>query len=107
MKNLALKWPIDSSKKIKELGEERVAAFVAEPVQGAGGVIVPPASYWPRIKEICNRHEILLIADEVICGFGRLGEWFGSDYYDLTARFNADCQRFVIGIPAHRRSHDQ
>ncbi len=69
--------------KILELGEERVAAFVAEPIQGAGGVIIPPASYWPRIKEICNKHEILLVADEVICGFGRLGQWFGSDYYDL------------------------
>ena len=70
--------------KILDLGEERVAAFVAEPVQGAGGVIIPPATYWPRIKQICDKHEILLVADEVICGFGRLGEWFGSDYYDLT-----------------------
>ena len=69
--------------KIKDLGEERVAAFVAEPVQGAGGVIIPPASYWPRIKEICNKYDILLVADEVICGFGRLGEWFGSDHYGL------------------------
>ena len=69
--------------KILELGEERVAAFVAEPVQGAGGVIIPPASYWPRIKSICEKHGVLLVADEVICGFGRLGEWFGSDYYDL------------------------
>ena len=69
--------------KILELGEERVAAFVAEPIQGAGGVIVPPASYWPRVKEICEKYEILLVADEVICGFGRLGEWFGSDLYDL------------------------
>ncbi len=69
--------------KIQELGEERVAAFVAEPIQGAGGVIVPPASYWPRIKEICNKYDILLVVDEVICGFGRLGKWFGSDYYQL------------------------
>jgi putrescine aminotransferase len=70
-------------KKIEELGEHRVAAFIAEPVQGAGGVIVPPDSYWPEIKAICKRHQILLVADEVICGFGRTGEWFGSDYYDL------------------------
>ena len=69
--------------KILELGEERVAAFVAEPVQGAGGVIIPPATYWPRIKEICKKYDILLVADEVICGFGRLGEWFGSDYYNI------------------------
>ncbi|OIQ28214.1 MAG: aspartate aminotransferase family protein [Alphaproteobacteria bacterium MedPE-SWcel] len=63
---------------ILELGEDRVAAFIAEPVQGAGGVIVPPATYWPEIQRICDKYEILLIADEVICGFGRTGEWFGS-----------------------------
>jgi putrescine aminotransferase len=70
-------------KKIEELGEHRVAAFIAEPVQGAGGVIVPPDSYWPKISAICKRHQILLVADEVICGFGRTGEWFGSDYYNI------------------------
>src|SRR5690606_34385443 len=64
-------------------GEDRVAAFIAEPIQGAGGVIVPPDSYWPRVREILARHDILFIADEVICGFGRTGEWFGSQYYDL------------------------
>ncbi|RRV17229.1 aspartate aminotransferase family protein [Pseudomonas saudiphocaensis] len=67
--------------KILEVGEDRVAAFIAEPIQGAGGVIIPPASYWPRIREILARYEILFVADEVICGFGRTGEWFGSDYY--------------------------
>lgn len=71
--------------RIVELGAENVAAFIAEPVQGAGGVIVPPESYWPEIKRICAEHDILLIADEVICGFGRLGEWFGADYFDLEA----------------------
>ena len=69
--------------KIAELGEERVAAFIAEPVQGAGGVIVPPHSYWPEIKRICKEHDILLIMDEVICGFGRTGNWFGSETYEL------------------------
>ena len=69
--------------KIDELGEDRVAAFIAEPVQGAGGVIVPPQSYWPEIKRICNERDILLIMDEVICGFGRTGNWFGSQSYDL------------------------
>ncbi len=69
--------------KIREIGEDKVAAFIAEPIQGAGGVIIPPDSYWPRIKEILARHDILFIADEVICGFGRTGEWFGSDYYGL------------------------
>jgi putrescine aminotransferase len=59
-------------------GEDRVAAFIAEPVQGAGGVIIPPDTYWPEIQRICDKYEILLIADEVICGFGRTGNWFGS-----------------------------
>jgi putrescine---pyruvate transaminase len=64
--------------KILELGAEHVAAFIAEPVQGAGGVIVPPDSYWPEIQRICRKYDVLLIADEVICGFGRTGNWFGS-----------------------------
>jgi len=64
---------------IHEIGEDRVAAFIAEPVQGAGGVIVPPDSYWPEIQRICDAYDILLIADEVICGFGRTGNWFGSE----------------------------
>ena len=69
--------------KILELGPETVAAFIGEPVQGAGGVIVPPASYWPEVQRICRQHDILLIADEVICGFGRTGQWFGSDTFDI------------------------
>ncbi|RMO96003.1 putative aminotransferase [Pseudomonas syringae pv. philadelphi] len=69
--------------KILELGVENVGAFIAEPIQGAGGVIVPPDSYWPKIKEILARYDILFVADEVICGFGRTGEWFGSDFYGL------------------------
>ncbi|PSL16552.1 aspartate aminotransferase family protein [Shimia abyssi] len=63
---------------ILELGEDRVAAFIAEPIQGAGGVILPPESYFPEIQRICDKYDILLIADEVICGFGRTGNWFGS-----------------------------
>jgi putrescine aminotransferase len=69
--------------KILEVGVDNVGAFIAEPIQGAGGVIVPPATYWPRIKEILAKYDILFVADEVICGFGRTGEWFGSDFYDL------------------------
>ncbi|RYH09316.1 aspartate aminotransferase family protein [Tropicimonas sp. IMCC6043] len=69
--------------KIAELGEDNVAAFIAEPIQGAGGVIIPPESYWPEIQAICDAHEILLIADEVICGFGRTGKMFGSQSYDI------------------------
>ena len=64
--------------KIKEIGPERVAAFIAEPIQGAGGVIVPPETYWPEVQRIVKKYGILLIADEVICGFGRTGNWFGS-----------------------------
>ncbi|MFG0322142.1 aspartate aminotransferase family protein [Pseudomonas sp. zjy_15] len=70
-------------KKILEVGVDNVAAFIAEPIQGAGGVIIPPQTYWPKIKEILARYDILFVADEVICGFGRTGEWFGTDYYDL------------------------
>jgi putrescine aminotransferase len=68
---------------IDRLGEDKVAAFIAEPVQGAGGVVIPPDSYWPEVKRICAERDILFVADEVICGFGRLGRWFGSHYYDL------------------------
>lgn len=63
--------------KILELGPDTVAAFIGEPIQGAGGVVVPPDSYWPEIQRICRKYGILLISDEVICGFGRTGEWFG------------------------------
>jgi putrescine aminotransferase len=69
--------------KILELGADRVAAFIGEPIQGAGGVIIPPDTYWPEIQRICDRHGILLVADEVICGFGRTGHWFGSDLYGI------------------------
>jgi putrescine aminotransferase len=70
--------------KILEVGAHRVAAFIGEPIQGAGGVIIPPPTYWPRIQEICKKYDILLVADEVICGFGRTGKWFGSHYFNIT-----------------------
>ena len=70
-------------KMIHDLGEDKVAAFIAEPVQGAGGVIIPPSTYWPEIQRICDEHEILLIADEVITGFGRTCNWFGSDTFNI------------------------
>ena len=69
--------------KILEIGPEKVAAFIAEPVQGAGGVIIPPATYWPEIQRIIDKYGILLIADEVITGFGRTGNWFGSETYGI------------------------
>lgn len=65
-------------------GPDTVAAFIAEPVMGAGGVIVPPQGYFPAIREVLDRHDVLLIADEVICGFGRLGTWFGAQALDMT-----------------------
>jgi adenosylmethionine-8-amino-7-oxononanoate aminotransferase len=60
-----------------------VAAFIAEPVQGAGGMIVPPANFWPRVREVCDQYEILLIADEVVTGFGRTGSMFGSRHWSV------------------------
>lgn len=62
--------------KIEELGPDKVAAFVGEPIQGAGGVIVPPDSYWPYVQKVCREHGIPIVADEVICGFGRTGNWW-------------------------------
>ena len=73
--------------KILALGADRVAAFIAEPVQGAGGVIIPPPSYWPEIQRICDKYGVLLISDEVICGFGRLGRWFGCEYFGTRPDF--------------------
>jgi putrescine aminotransferase len=68
---------------IKEIGVDKVAAFIGEPIQGAGGVIVPPATYWPEIQRICDQYGILLIADEVITGFGRTGNMFGSTTFGI------------------------
>jgi len=70
--------------RIAEVGADKVAAFVAEPVQGAGGVIVPPEGYFKHVQEICRRHDILFVADEVITGFGRTGQWFASQTMDLS-----------------------
>ena len=67
--------------KILELGPDKVAAFIAEPVQGAGGVIIPPSSYWPEIQRIVDKYGILLISDEVICAFGRVGHWFACEKF--------------------------
>ena len=68
---------------IRALGPDNVAAFIGEPIQGAGGVIVPPATYWPEVQRICDHYGILLIADEVITGFGRTGNWFGSQTFGI------------------------
>ena len=81
-------------KKISDIGPENVAAFIGEPIQGAGGVIVPPPNYWNLIQDLCKRYDILLCIDEVICGFGRTGEWFGSQYYNI----KPDIITFAKGI---------
>lgn len=80
--------------KITKIGADRVAAFWAEPIQGAGGVIIPPASYWPAVKKVLRKHDILLVADEVITGFGRVGSWFASSVYNL----NPDLILFAKGV---------
>jgi putrescine aminotransferase len=80
--------------KILEVGADKVAAFIGEPVQGAGGVIVPPATYWPEIQRICDKYGILLVSDEVICGFGRTGRWFGCE----TVGSRPDLMTFAKGV---------
>ncbi|NQV85886.1 MAG: aspartate aminotransferase family protein [Woeseiaceae bacterium] len=73
--------------KILELGPDKIAAFIGEPIQGAGGVVVPPDSYWPEVQRICDEYGVLLISDEVITGFGRLGKWFGADHFGIRPDF--------------------
>ena len=80
--------------KILEVGAENVAAFIGEPVQGAGGVIIPPDSYWPEIQRICDKHGILLVSDEVITGFGRTGHWFGAERFGT----RPDLMTFAKGV---------
>jgi putrescine aminotransferase len=80
--------------KILELGPEHVAAFIGEPIQGAGGVIIPPDSYWPEVERICRKYGVLLVADEVICGFGRTGHWFGCE----TFGFKPDLMAMAKGM---------
>ncbi|MFU8820386.1 MAG: aspartate aminotransferase family protein [Gammaproteobacteria bacterium] len=80
--------------KILELGPERVAAFIGEPIMGAIGVWIPPMSYWPEIERICRRYDVLLISDEVICGFGRTGQWFGCEYFG----FQPDIMTIAKGL---------
>lgn len=80
--------------KILELGPERVAAFIGEPIMGAIGVYIPPASYWPEIERICRQYDVLLVADEVICGFGRTARWFGCEAFG----FRPDVMTIAKGL---------
>ena len=70
-------------REIQHQGPDTVGAFIAEPVQGAGGMIVPPANFWPLVREVCDKHNVLLIADEVVTGFGRTGSMFGSRHWGV------------------------
>ena len=70
-------------RRIQELGPETVGAFIGEPIQGAGGVIIPPPGYWAEVQRICREYDLLLIADEVITGFGRTGHWWGSERFGI------------------------
>jgi putrescine aminotransferase len=80
--------------KILAIGPDKVAAFIGEPVQGAGGVIIPPITYWPEIQRICDKYGVLVVSDEVICGFGRTGRWFGCE----TMGFRPDLMTFAKGV---------
>ena len=84
----------DFERAINEHGADTIAAIIAEPVIGAGGVIVPPETYFPRLREICDKHDILLIADEVITGFGRTGKWFALDHWGV----EPDLHSFAKGV---------
>jgi len=79
---------------IVDIGPDRVAAFIGEPVQGAGGVIIPPKTYWPEIQRICKKYDVLLVTDEVICGFGRTGNWWGCETFGI----EPDLMTFAKGV---------
>jgi adenosylmethionine-8-amino-7-oxononanoate aminotransferase len=79
---------------VLDAGPQTVAAVIAEPVQGAGGVIVPPDDYFPLLRALCDKHGLLLIADEVITGFGRTGRWFGMENWNV----NPDLMIFAKGV---------
>ncbi|MSP87729.1 MAG: aspartate aminotransferase family protein [Alphaproteobacteria bacterium] len=99
--------------RILKEGADTVAAVIAEPVMGAGGVIVPPATYFPRLREICDRHDVLLITDEVITGFGRTGKWFALGHWgvepDLTSFAKGVTSAYLPlgGVLVSKRVHKQ
>ena len=80
--------------RILAIGADKVAAFIGEPIQGAGGVIIPPSTYWPEVQRICDQYGVLLVSDEVICGFGRTGQWFGCE----TFGYKPDLMTFAKGV---------
>ncbi len=82
---------------ILEAGPDNVAAFFAEPIHAAGGVIEPPAGYYPKLKAVLNKYDVLLVADEVVCGYGRLGKWFGSQVLDIEPDLMATAKGLTSG----------
>jgi adenosylmethionine-8-amino-7-oxononanoate aminotransferase len=118
----AYRWPgagdvgLEAAKALEDAivreGPETVAAFIAEPVMGAGGVLVPPASYFPRVREICDKYDVLLISDEVITGFGRTGRWFALGHWnvqpDLVSFAKGVTSAYLPlgGVMASKRVHD-
>ncbi len=84
----------DVERKILEVGPENVAAFIGEPIQGAGGVLIPPSTYWPEVQRICRKYGVLIVSDEVICGFGRTGNWWGFE----TMGFEPDIVPMAKGL---------
>ncbi|WP_286828345.1 MULTISPECIES: aspartate aminotransferase family protein [Kordiimonas] len=83
---------------IEEEGADTIAAFIGEPIMGAGGVVTPPEGYWQGIQDICRRNDILIIADEVVCGYGRTGHNFGSDLYGIKPDMMATAKGLTAGI---------
>ena len=104
--------PRRSKRRSSPRAPDTVAAVIAEPVMGAGGVIVPPPSYFPKLREICDRHDVLLIADEVITGFGRTGRWFALGHWgvepDLVSFAKGVTSGYLPlgGVIASKRVHD-
>ena len=84
-------------------GADTVAAFFAEPVMGAGGVVVPPTSYFDKIQQVLRKHDVLLVADEVICGFGRLGTMFGMETYGMKPDIVTVAKQISSGYARSRR----
>ena len=95
--------PSSSKIKSRRSGADNIAAFIGEPIQGAGGVIIPPETYWPEINRICREYDILLIADEVICGFGRTGKMFGSDSFGIKPDMMTTGERHHLGLSSALR----
>ena len=84
---------------ITDRGPEKIAAMIAEPIQGNGGIVVPPAGYWQRIRDLCREHGILLVFDEVQTGFNRTGRWFASEHWDVTPDIMTVAKALGNGFP--------